>query len=65
VFMANAFHGRNKQPPAICAALALPRNMALLRQWPRMVMASAVWNKRLLRSLLGFLLCEQGVNTPR
>lgn len=54
VFMANVFHGRNKQPPAICASLALPRNMALLHQWPRMVMASAVWNKRLFRSLLSF-----------
>ena len=54
VMMANAFHGRNKLPPAICASLALPRNIASLRHWPRLIMAQALWHKYVNRSLLAF-----------
>ena len=52
VFLSNAFHGRNRLPPAIAAHLALPRNLASLHHWPRLVAASAYWHKYLARALL-------------
>ena len=54
VMMANAFHGRNKLPPSVCASMALPHNLASLSHWPRLIMAHTLWRKHVARSLLAF-----------